>query len=675
MKSPDRAENIHKLATKFLRLVSLLMIATTAACQEPDLAEKSLEELMSITVSTASKREQAASEAPASVTVITADEIRKYGYRTLADALRSVRSFYVGYDRNYSYASIRGFSWPGDYSTRILLLVDGHRLNDNIYDQGMIGTEFPVDVDLIQRIEVIRGPASSLYGSNAFFAVINVMTRRGRSLKGLETSFSAASFGTYQGRVSYGNKFKDVELMISGSVYDSRGQDLFFPEYNSAETNHGWAVRADDDQFSGWLATVSWRAFTLQGLYSLREKGVPTAPYGTVFTDRRTRTTDGRRYVDVAYERTFSGEWVFSARAFYDQQRYDGSYPALTDLLGPPMLILDTDYSRGEWWGTEARVSRRFAKRHRITVGGEFRDNLRQRIGNYVGDPYFQFYTAEKSSLVWAGYLQDEFTISSKLTLNAGLRYDRYERFGGTVNPRAGLIFRPRERTTIKLLYGSAFRALSMFEQYFAGPGYEATRPPLKAEAIGSSEVVWEQGLGKHYTFSASGFYDRMQNLVDEVVDPATELMTFANVANVRARGLEFEVAGKHSSGLEGRASYSVQDAVNQETGRLLTNCPKHLGKVNVVVPLVREKLFAGIEGQYVSRRGTLAGSSVGSYPLVNLTLFNTRLFPRVDLSASLYNVFDKRYDDPAGDETLQNVLQQDGRSFRLKLSWRWGER
>ena len=113
------------------------------------------------------------------MTIVTAGEIKRYGYRTLADILRSVRGFFVTYDRNYDYVGVRGFGRPGDYNSRVLLLVDGHRINDNVYDTASIGTEFPVDVDLIDRMEIIPGPSSSLYGNNAFFGVINIITRKG----------------------------------------------------------------------------------------------------------------------------------------------------------------------------------------------------------------------------------------------------------------------------------------------------------------------------------------------------------------------------------------------------------------------------------------------------------------------------------------------------------------
>ena len=132
---------------------------------------------MNIPVYAASRHEQKSSEAPASVTIVTSEEIRRYGWRTMLDILRSIRGFYASYDRNYSSIGVRGILRPGDYNTRILVLVDGHRVNDMLYGQSGLTYDFPIDVDLIDRVEVVRGPSSSLYGSNAFLAVVNVTTR------------------------------------------------------------------------------------------------------------------------------------------------------------------------------------------------------------------------------------------------------------------------------------------------------------------------------------------------------------------------------------------------------------------------------------------------------------------------------------------------------------------
>jgi iron complex outermembrane receptor protein len=153
-----------------------IVVPTLAGGQSKDVFDLSPEELKGVQVYSASMYLQSDREAPSSVTVMTADQIRQFGYRTLADVLRSVRGFDVTYDRNYAYVGVRGFSRPGAYNDDVLLLIDGHRLNDNVYNSAQIGTAFPLDIDLISRIEVVREPSSSLCGTSAFLAAINVIT-------------------------------------------------------------------------------------------------------------------------------------------------------------------------------------------------------------------------------------------------------------------------------------------------------------------------------------------------------------------------------------------------------------------------------------------------------------------------------------------------------------------
>src|SRR5207237_9204690 len=131
--------------------------------------------------------------------------------------------FYVTYDRNYSYAAVRGFGRSGDYNDRILLLVDGHRINDNIYGSAYIGTEFPVDVELIERVEVIHGPSAAIYGDNAFFAVINVVTKTGGRVHGAQIAASMASYDTGYGRLTYGGRSKNLEGFITPQSFARHG--------------------------------------------------------------------------------------------------------------------------------------------------------------------------------------------------------------------------------------------------------------------------------------------------------------------------------------------------------------------------------------------------------------------------------------------------------------------
>jgi outer membrane receptor for ferrienterochelin and colicins len=214
--------------------------------QDRPLADLELADLMKIQVQSvfgASKSLQKVTDAPAAVSIVTAHDIAIYGYRTLAEIIRSAPGFNVTSDRNYSYVGVRGFQRPGDYNSRVLILIDGHRMNDPIYNQAYVGTEFGLDVELIDRVELIRGPNASLYGTNAFFAVINVVTRKGESLGGVRLSGDAGSLRTGRGQAAFGGRFGNgVDLLVSGSRYQSQGQArLYFPEFDSPSTNNGVA--------------------------------------------------------------------------------------------------------------------------------------------------------------------------------------------------------------------------------------------------------------------------------------------------------------------------------------------------------------------------------------------------------------------------------------------------
>lgn len=641
----------------------------------PDLADMSLEQLMLVDVNSvygASKFKQKLAEAPAWVTIITAEDIQRYGYRTLADILRNVPGFYVSYDRNYSYLGVQGYGLPGQYNSSIALSIDGHRLNDNLFDAALIGTEFPIDVDLIERVEVIRGPNSSLYVASAFLGVVNIITKRGRDLPAVSVAGEVASFGTYEGRVTYGNTFQNgLELVLSGSFYDSRGPgQLFFQEFDNPATNNGIAVNADDDEFHQLFGNVSWGGFTLQGVFGSRDKGIPTASFGTVFNVTQTRTIDERAYLDLGYERDLGHGWDVNSRTYYDLFNNDGTYVYDYSQSGGPSSVLNKNFAHGKWWGEEVTFSKAL-ERQQFSVGGEFRDNFQQDQGNYDVQPYVQYFSDSRTSTVFSFFAQDEISLSKNLILNLGLRYDHYSIFGGTTNPRGALIYSPWKRTTFKFLYGQSFRAPNLFELYYDAPGNQAN-PSLRPETVRTMELVWEQLFPNQLRMVVSSFYYPIRNVINEQVDPANGNAFFANGESLDLRGFEFALSRNLPAGMEGTVSYSFQNAKDESSSTAVPNAPKHLAQASLSEPLIRRKIFASMDLQFVSDRATLAGSYTGSYLVPNFTLFTRNVVKGWEASASLYNAFNRKYADPAGEGLPENVIVQDGRTFRIKVGYRF---
>jgi outer membrane receptor for ferrienterochelin and colicins len=282
---------IHRAVSRAL-VVVVMLAATRAAMAQQPLPELSLEELMSIDagrVFGASERMQPVTEAPSSVSFITAEEIARYGYRTLADILRGVRGMYVTDDRNFSFLGTRGFAKLGDYNDRILLLVNGHRVNDNVFGQAEIGAEFGVDPAMFERVEIIRGPASSLYGDSALFAVVNVITRSGASLDGAALTVEGGSLGTVLTRASAGRRFANgVDIAVSGTHGRSGGnQRLYFPAFDTPATNNGIAQGLDGERLDEVYAQMRFKTFIFTGAYGSRQRDVPTASFGTLFNEQQ----------------------------------------------------------------------------------------------------------------------------------------------------------------------------------------------------------------------------------------------------------------------------------------------------------------------------------------------------------------------------------------------------
>jgi outer membrane receptor for ferrienterochelin and colicins len=640
--------------------------------QKTDLTELSLEELMEVRIEPvygASKYEQKTMDAPSSVSIITAEDIQKYGYRTLSEILQSVRGFYISYDRNYHYVGIRGFGRPGDYSSRVLLLLDGVKLNDNIFDGAPIGTDFEMDLDLIKRIEVVRGPSYALYGNNAFLVVINVISKSGGDIDGTEVGADIGSFGTYTTRLSFGKQFKqNGQMLISGSLFNSDGQSHYYPEFDTPDQNNGISENNDQDRSGSFFAKYQAQGLALEAAYVKRGKEIPTAPWGLVFNDPRSESWDEKVFLDLKLERHLTRGVDLVSSVTLGGYNYWGDYAYPGEEAGE--TILNKDDVMGRWWGADLHFTKRFGK-HMMIAGGEYHDNFTQDQKNFdvLGDVYLD---DNRNSSNWGVFIQDEYALIKDLTLSAGMRYDHFSTFGGTVNPRFAAIYKPLAGTSLKYLFGRAFRAPSVYELYYNdGDISQKASPDLNEETIVSHEVVWEQLIGKYYTGTASLYHFSVKDLISQTTD-ADDLLVFENRDEVKASGMEVGMSAAFPNGWSGWMSYALQGSDYMNSDQVWSNSPRQLAKFNVSIPMSREGLFLSIEEQYTGQFNTLSGSSAGKFLLTNMTLSGKNIFPNLDLSASVYNLFDRDYGTPGSDEHEQDLIEQDGISFRAKATYRF---
>lgn len=624
----------------------------------------SLDDLLSQKVSASAKYEQTVRDAAASVTIVTAQEIETFGFTTLAELLSSVRSFYVSYDRNYDYVGTRGFSRPTDYNDRILLLLDGHAINENTYGEAAIGTDFALPLSSVERVEIVRGPGSALYGTYAMLAVVNVITKSGAALDGLRASAALGSFGRKEAEVTGGKRFASgLDLSGSARYLKIDGQDLFYPEYKD---QGGVARRLDYDEAFAALVSARLGSTSLRTGASWREKGIPTGAFGIIFGDPRAKTIDEREWVDLSHEFPLGYDKALTVRAYYDWYRYDGAYPYDTGLL--------TDHTRGVWAGGEARLTWDLSSGHRLTLGSEYRYNFRSTYSwETAGVPQ---YNADIHSSIASAYAQDEVQIFRHLSLTLGLRYDHFSTSGSAVTPRAGIVYSYSKQGTLKLLYGEAFRAPSTYEVLFQGPA-DAANPSLTNERIRTYELNVEQRLTPWLQGTVSAYHYTMKDLIDPFLDSGGNVL-YRNHGTASANGMEVQLDTRLPSGLRATVSYALQvakdednaagaDVFGEENGRL-SNSPK-----NVFKAMVSGELFgaviAGARFRCESPRLTVYGTETPSYCLTDLNLTSKPL-SGFSLSLAFRNLFDRRYATPGGVEHIQPAIEQDGRNLFGRVSW-----
>ena len=656
-----------------IALALLVLCATPVSVAAQGLQGLTLEELMEKDagrVFGAAERMQPATQAPASVTFVTAAEIKRYGYSTLADILQGVRGMIVTDDRAFSYVGVRGFAKPGDYNSRILLLVNGHRVNDNVYGQAAIGAEFGLDPSTFERIEIIRGPASALYGDSAFFAVVNVITKTGAALVGSSITAETGSYNTNLLRASLGHRYSNtIDFGLSGTLEHSDGVPrLYFPEFDSPLTNNGIADHLDGHHLRQFYGQLHVGNLTFTGAYGTREKDIPTASFGTRFNEQRfkERGTDRHTLLDAEYTALTSGMRV-ALRASFDRFSSDGVYPFSAGEDDAVQVGLNTVV--GERWTLGARATRALSARHTFTAGAELINNLRQFQESRFVDPPEVLFALDRPSYQKAVYAQHEVALPQSVTVTGGLRYDSYEDFS-KVTPRFATVWTPTHNQAFKYLYGRAFRAPNAYE---SNPIYFGERVlTLRPETIATHEVVWERYTADWLRTSVSSYWYNADRLITLIPDPTAFLggSTYANEGEVRAKGLEFEAQFNGKGRLEGMLSYAVQKVTEAQGGGTLPNSPEHMLKVRGSVPLSTRGSSIAMETITIGPRMTLNGTTVPTATTANLTVVQP-LNASFELFGTIRNLFDLAYADPASSALVQNVIYQNGRTFQVGLRWK----
>ncbi|MBN1609527.1 MAG: TonB-dependent receptor [Polyangiaceae bacterium] len=627
----------------------------------------------------ASRATERVEQAPSSVSIVSRREILSFAYPTLAEALRGQPGVYAWDDRSYVTLGLRGLGRLGSYGNRILVLSNGLPTNDNWIGSSYVGYDALTDLGDVERIEVVRGPGSVLYGTNAFSGVINVVTRE--AAPGVSTGVSTDLDGVARARVR-----ADAPLGRSGHIWSSfgaargEGRDQYFAEY-AAELLGG--VVRDRDGFDADTVHGAARYEWLAAQWSLHShsKHIPTGGYDTDISDPRMQQRDTRAFLELRAEPEISSVVSLMTRAHLNLYRFVGLYPRVRNEGG-----LEVDAYHGQWLGLEQRVRVAPSAGLRFTLGAEAQ--LHYRVWQTAQDDSGVFLDDKHPYRVGALYALADADLSKAARVSAGARYDAYSSFGGSLNPRAALIVNPYPRGTLKLMGGNAFRAPSVYELYYNDGGLtQVASPDLRPESITSAEVEHSHRFSPTVVGTAAVYANHVRSLITPAGSGnASDPLHYENSDNpLFVVGSEIGLRRDFRQGTMLGASYSfayarllagssVSDLASFDSDpakRHVANAPMHLASLRGAVPLLARAVLAStrlsFEGPRYDRNENVTDPRQRSTrPFVIWDIVLSGEEPRFGLlyAVGVYNAFDWRYSLPTTPELAQNTLVQDGRTF-----------
>ena len=414
-------------------------------------------------------------------------------------------------------------------------MINGHSMTEHVYDSNeLLWPGFPGWTWISWReSEIIRGPASALYGSNAMLATINVITRSPADESGFHASTETGSFGKKKANFSDSLYLgKGANFLVSGSYFANSGQTLFIPQFDSSATNNGIVRNGDGEQGYHSFANLIWGDWTFTAYFNSRRKRVPVNwADDTVFDDGGSRVRDSRNFVEAARSQDVGGSGKLSYRFYYDDYRYDDRF----DYNFGHGVVDQRSLSRNEWLGSEVTYRVADTTRGTLTVGTQGEWELRNLQAEWDVSPALQTVNFNIPDRTIALFVNQEWHFSPRWKTYAGARFDSSHNYGNALSPKLALIFQQSPKTVYKAVYGRPFRNPSAFEKYFDDNETLISNLSLHAEHANTFEATAEHKFSQKLSGILNLYQYRTDDLIDEVFPANGSTPQFQNITRVRS--------------------------------------------------------------------------------------------------------------------------------------------
>lgn len=637
-------------------------------------------------VGIATRHLQKIDKAPAIVSVLSGRDIENMGARNLQDVLQRIPGFAVTINNFGRYQMVvRGVKHID--SNKVKLLVDGHAVNEE-FSGGNAWIFDKLNLDNVKRIEIIRGPGSALYGTNAFSAVINIVTKDVADIDGVSTIVGRGSDAESHINLQAGKRFSDFGIASNIDLFHTDGPALFVAsdKYNGS----GYT------KFNQWRLDmsikVSYRDFTFNTRYINSKRG-PYIGVGDALAPD-SQVNNDQYYAEVGYRHGFNEALTLNTKAYYDQARMaphiqilppsvypfppGGMFGVPAGTFGGPGAEISLDW---QWTPAHLLTTGMVAEHHKasnVSQHANFDANLNSPTfgfplgsiqdvsngGNWVDEP-------NAKRRIWAVYAQNVWQASESLGVTLGVRHDHYSDFGGTTNPRAAAVWQFTPNWDTKLLYATAFKAPAFDELYLTNNPAYVGNPNLKPERMKTLELSLGHTYREHTKGRLTYFRNRYQDKVKLFPLGSGYLIDNGGGANIQ--GLELEMQHRLSKDSELYANVSYLDAKDRDSKARLEEVAQRMANVGANLAVMpRVNLNANLRATSGTPRANGdARKPVSGYGIMDVAV-NVREFARgLSLRASIHNLFDKTYVDAATAGGVTSDHPREGRTVMLELGYK----
>jgi len=573
-----------------LIIVSLGLLQTLSAHANSDerldhFLSLSLEELVNLETTIASNSKHTITNAPAVVTLITADDIKATGATNLMDVLEGVPGIHI---RASHFAFRPLVHFRGANAAQTLLMVNGTPMKDMMWGFGIFWKGLPTS--MIDRIEIIRGPGSALFGADASAGVINVITKTAGKIEHSEAGIRVGSFNTKTAWMQHGDNWNGFDIGLTAELFSTDGHDPFIEadgqtssdqtyatntSYAPGTAGYGWDNK--DIRFS--VAKNNWRLLADYIQHSDLEIGLT----GAGVLDPVTQASDSRYNIDLLYnDKSFSRNWALDAELSYlhlDYSSGDGFQerpPGYTDATGVYLDgIINQMRSAERRMNFETSGLYSGLENHGLRLGAGYTQqdlySVEQFINSGIGpdgnplpigsalvnvsDTAYAF-APEKMRKISYLFLQDVWAIDDDLELTVGARYDDYSDFGNTFNPRLALVWENSDRLTTKLIYGQAFRAPS-YQELFSETSRTLGNANLNPEQSKTTELAFSFIATKNLHLNLNLYNLKQTDIIRAVAVTGLTKNQFQNTGDHTINGFELEAQWQTTKDVRISGNYS----------------------------------------------------------------------------------------------------------------------